>query len=311
MLNWSTISGTAEDIFNAAKDFLTEKINLPSIDVSTVWNNVKEKASEIWTNVKDVFSSFEIEWPDFGQLASYAFAGLKQAASDAWDWIKGLFGGGEQKEELKTGEVDTSSVDDAMDTVEVTTGDMSDAFKNVKLKIAAVDTQSYTELARVTNTTINAMKTVFTNLKLSVPAVSTWSLTNARVAVNNAVSAMRSAMNFSWSLPTLHGHLPVISASMKTARSSDGKSSVDYPSISLAGYTYFAQGGILTQPTLFGAIGGESGPEAVLPLDKLWDGMDKRYGNGGMVNNFYINGGSAPEIADEIARTLRREMRMA
>ncbi len=44
--------------------------------------------------------------------------------------------------------------------------------------------------------------------------------------------------------------------------------------------TWMAQGGILNNPTLIGA--GEAGPEAVLPLDRLWTELDRRYDQGGL-----------------------------
>lgn len=47
------------------------------------------------------------------------------------------------------------------------------------------------------------------------------------------------------------------------------------PSVPHLGVDWYAEGGILTKPTMFGMrngrpqIGGEAGPEAVLPIEKL------------------------------------------
>lgn len=49
------------------------------------------------------------------------------------------------------------------------------------------------------------------------------------------------------------------------------------------GIEWYAEGGILTKPTVFGMngnnamVGGEAGAEAVLPLQKLWDALDRNF----------------------------------
>ena len=68
--------------------------------------------------------------------------------------------------------------------------------------------------------------------------------------------------------------LPHVNVSYSTVGS--GKATAQVPNFSVA---YYAQGGILTQPTLFGMngstgmVGGEAGDEAILPLSMLWSRM--------------------------------------
>jgi hypothetical protein len=72
----------------------------------------------------------------------------------------------------------------------------------------------------------------------------------------------------------------------------NGKFSLDPPSIPTVGIDWYANGGILTSPTIFGAIGntllagGEAGPEAVAPISEL----QKYLGNSGKTYNVYIDG---------------------
>jgi phage-related minor tail protein len=62
-----------------------------------------------------------------------------------------------------------------------------------------------------------------------------------------------------------------------------GSFSLAPPSIPKIGVEYYANGGIMTQPTLFGLngsngmVGGEKGAEAVLPLRVLWNEMEKNF----------------------------------
>ena len=76
------------------------------------------------------------------------------------------------------------------------------------------------------------------------------------------------------------------------------------PSLSVK---WFAEGGILNSPTLFGA--GEAGPEAVLPLSKLESMLNE--GRGVTINNYMtIYGADDPEeFADRFVRKMKLDMR--
>lgn len=77
------------------------------------------------------------------------------------------------------------------------------------------------------------------------------------------------------------------------------------PSLSVK---WFAEGGILNSPTLFGA--GEAGPEAILPLSKLETMLDGA-GRDVTINNYItINGADDPEeFADRLVRKMKLDMR--
>lgn len=70
---------------------------------------------------------------------------------------------------------------------------------------------------------------------------------------------------------------------------------------------WYERGGIFESPTIAGI--GENGAEAVLPLDKFWDKMDRMSENmqGGNTYNFYITGDNPKAIAEEVKRILIKE----
>lgn len=98
-------------------------------------------------------------------------------------------------------------------------------------------------------------------------------INGAKDAVSNAINAIKGFFNFEWSLP--RPKLPRFNISGGEAPwGFGGKGSL--PSIDI---TWFAKGGILTKPTIFGMNsnglmgGGEAGKEAVLPLNESTLGM--------------------------------------
>ena len=70
---------------------------------------------------------------------------------------------------------------------------------------------------------------------------------------------------------------------------------------------WYAKGGILTEPTLFGA--GEAGDEAILPLDTFWKKLDQVAGNRNITNNWYINNvDNAEELAVIASQRMETQM---
>lgn len=64
--------------------------------------------------------------------------------------------------------------------------------------------------------------------------------------------------------------LPRISVSTSSVSYGEG-GSVSVPNFSVS---YYANGAIMTDPTLFGMVGGEAGPEGIIPLDPFWNQLD-------------------------------------
>ena len=88
---------------------------------------------------------------------------------------------------------------------------------------------------------------------------------SAQKAVKKAIDKIKGFFNFKWSLPKLK--MPSIGVK--------GKFSIDPPSAPKFTIKWNAEGGVLTKPAIFGAIGdtllggGEAGAEAIAPIDVL------------------------------------------
>ena len=300
---WGEISGYAESLWTRIKGiFGASDITLEDLTSAAgkAWSGITTKAGEIWDGIKSTFSSFEIEWPDFGELASNALDGLKKAAQGVWDWIKGLFGGGNDEEAIKS--------------VEGTTSEMVSTFADAKLKISEVDVSSITTANEHVKNTVISWIRIFDGVKLKMPTINTTALSSALSVVKAYVENYKQAMNFSWSLPGLHGSIPVISVNMREAASSDGKTRISYPDLSVS-TQWFAKGAIFNEPTIIG-IGDSKGPEAAVPLDEMWRHMHQEFkenGSGMEVTNYItVNGAEDPEqYAERFARELKLQLRTA
>ena len=69
---------------------------------------------------------------------------------------------------------------------------------------------------------------------------------------------------------------------------------------------WYAKGGIFDSPSVIGV--GERGAEAVVPLDKFWDKLDKLQGETSIVINVYGDNADPKQIANEVRRMLIKEV---
>lgn len=143
-----------------------------------------------------------------------------------------------------------------------------DSFRNfwIKLwdKIKSVGGKAIDWIKNKFNTFKSALSTVrsvFDNIKDAISD----KIESAKDAVKKAIDKIKGFFKFSWSLPKLK--MPSIGIK--------GKFSIDPPSVPKFSIKWNAEGGILTQPTIFGLSGntllggGESGDEAIAPIELL------------------------------------------
>ena len=298
---WGTLTGIASGIWEGIKGvFGALDISFADLSetASAAWNGLKGVATGVWNGIKEVFGSFDIEWPDFGELASGALEGLKNAAQGVWDWIMGLFSG---------------SSEESVETIQGSTDEMAKTLAEAKLEISEVDMSQVILANEKLKNNVLFWQNMFANMKLTIPTPKTNNLQSVSQVISSWIKTWKGQMDFSWNLPSLHGHLPVISVSMHTASSSDGKTTVSYPELNVSGFKWFAKGGIFDSPSIIGV--GESGAEAVVPLNRLWKQMDKTLsrnaGNRATIyQTFNVTADDPALFANEVARELQQQLRM-
>lgn len=180
-------------------------------------------------------------------------------------------------------------------------------WNNIKARIA----QTIQNIKTTVTTAFNNIKTTILNIFNSIVSVasSTWNRVKDAIAkpIQRAKEIVKSVLDkikgfFPIKIGNLFDHIKL--PHFNISWSQLGKTGLKIPHFN--GINWYAQGGIFDSPTVAGI--GEAGPEAVVPLDKLWSKMDKiAEGSGGM--NVVINVQASPgmdtkALAQEVQRQL-------
>ena len=294
-----------------------------NVDLPT-WSDVQADIKAGWAEVKrgigSIFSwVFDLKFPDVDTIVQSLKEWWGKVAKGVGDFftLKWIFGDDETEEEgvkhISSKFGGGGKIDIGGDQVNVDSQAIQDALSNANLTLADVDTSSIDAAKQAVVDAVAQMERAIAGAKLVLPTVESSAMQAVSQVIASWVSTFKRQLKFSWTLPTPHGYLPNISVTMREATSSDGSTKANYP-VFTKSLQWFAKGGIFDAPSVIGV--GESGAEAVVPLDKMWNRMskefDKHLGGNKTVNNYFtVNGSQDPEAwAMATARTLKRELRM-
>ena len=319
--SWEDIVRGIKEVWESVKTGIKNFFDkVFSISMPT-WDDVVETIKAGWEAVKKGITGL------FGWVFNLDFPSIDEIVEDLKEWWNGVVKGIGDFFTLKwiLGDPEDAEVYDGFsgagkkfevkdDNVSIDSEAIQKALADANLKLSDIDTSSLDKAKKAVAAAVSAMEASFTASKVAIPTIGTTALTMVKNAIATAVSNFKSSMNFYWSLPTLHGRLPIISVTMNEVK--NGKTSVNVPSIGISGFNWFAEGGIFNEPQVIG-IGDSKGPEAAVPLDKMWERMsqefDKHLNGGAQVTNYFqVDGAQDPEAwAMNAARTIKRELRMA
>jgi tape measure domain-containing protein len=231
---FNAVKSVVSAVWNGIKIVFTTVVGAISSAVSAAWNVIKSATSTIFNTVSSIVSSV---WNGIKSVVSGVVNGVKSVVSGAWNGIKSV----------------TSSVFNAVKSV------VSSVWNGIKSTVSG----AVNGVKSTVSSVWNAIKSVTSSAWNGIKSAISGPINAAKDAVARGISAIKSLFNFHISWP----HIPLPHFSIS------GKFNPLKGQIPHIGVSWYAKGGIMTKPTMFASngnnisVGGEAGPEAVLPLN--------------------------------------------
>lgn len=298
--NQELIQSSTETVWNAIQTVIGTVMTYLGPQIQATWANIQLVITTAWEIIKTVV-----------ETAINVVLGIIQAVmqiitgdwSGAWETIKGVF----------------STVWNAIQNVVQTIftaiqSYISNTINAISSTISNVWNGISSTISNVLNGISNTVSNVWTGIKDSIGNA----INGAKDLVSSAISAIKGLFNFKISWP----HIPLPHFSVSGSANPLDWLKGQIPRI---GIEWYAKGGIMTKPTIFGMngnnmmVGGEAGNEAVLPLnDKtlgaIGRGIAQTMGGTSPTINITISGNTIREeadiirIADEVAQRIADEL---
>lgn len=264
----STISEWVENIKNFFTD-MCENIGkiMTSIreHLTEAWNNIKERISETVTTIKQNVSE---KWSEIKSDVTEKMSEIKNNLVERWNEIKNNVT--EKMTAIKNDMSEKWSAikNNAAEKLEHIRNTAAEKFENIRSisadKISQIRQNMSEGFSSMVNTVGEKMGNIYDKVKNTFSNI----IDGAKDLVSNLISAFK----FDWSLPKIK--LPHFNI--------NGEFSLNPPSIPHFSVDWYAKGGIMTEPTVFGInpkngnamVGGEAGAEAIIPLDRLQEFID-------------------------------------
>ena len=318
----SEVSNFIMSMFGVVVSWWTENQELIRASAETVWNAIQ--------TVIDAVMTF------LGPLIEGAWANIQLVITTAWEVIKTVV---ETAINVVLGiikavmQIITGDWSGAWETIKGVFSTVWDAIQSISQTVMGA-LQSY--ISNTLNAISEAVSSIWNGIKATVEFVltsiynnvtNTWdgiknaigsAINGAKDLVSSAIDAIKGLFNFSISWP----HIPLPHFSVSGSANPLDWLKGQIPRI---GIEWYAKGGIMTKPTLFGMngnnmmVGGEAGNEAVLPLNErtlgaIGRGIAQTMGENPTNINITITGNVVREeadiarIADQVAQRIADEL---
>ncbi len=239
--------------------------------LKTTWDSFAAWLSELWTNIVTTATT---AWSNFTAWLSELWSSITSTAQSAWSsfttWLSGLW-----SSVVSTGQSLWSSFTSALSNifssfisgVQSLWSSFTSTLSNLWSGLVSTGSNLFNNLSSTISGIFNGILSTATNIWNTIKSTISGAIDGAKNAVTNGINAIKGLFNFQFRWP----HIP-----LPHFRVSGSANPLDWlkgglPSI---GIDWYAKGGVMTKPTLFGMngnramVGGEAGAEAILPLNK-------------------------------------------
>ena len=298
--NQELIRTSAETVWNAISTVIETVMTYIGPLIQATWDNIQLIITTAWEIIKTVV-----------ETAINVVLGVIQAVmqiitgdwSGAWETIKGVF----------------STVWQAIQSIVQTIFSAIQSYiSNILNGISGTVSNVWNGIKDTVSNVLNAISGTVSSVWEGIKSTISGAINGAKDAVSSAIEAIKGLFNFNISWP----HIPLPHFYVSGSANPLDWLSQGVPSV---GIEWYAKGGIMTKPTIFGMngnnimVGGEAGNEAVLPLnDKtlgaIGRGIAQTMGGTSPTINITISGNTIREeadiirIADEVAQRIADEL---
>ena len=264
----------------------------------------------MWTSIKNIWKEVT-QW--FTNLFTSAWNGIKSAWSGVTSWFSGIWTS-IKNTFSNVGSWFSNIFASAWNGIKSAWSGVTSWFSGIWTGIKNAFSGVGSWFSNVFASARDGIKNVWSSIKgfLTSP------IESAKTAISNTISKMKGLFNFNWSLPRIK--LPHFSISPPGWEFGD----LLKGSIPKLGISWYANGGIMTNPTAFGVngnnlmVGGEAGAEAIVPLNTLWEQMNKfadKIVQGtntdnrpiDIYNELYLDGN---KVADSVIKNINRQTKL-
>lgn len=235
---WNTISSVTSTVWNAIKGVVSTVANAIKGAVTTAWNAISSVTSSVWNAIKGVMSNV---WNGIKSVVSAAANGVKNTISNIWNGIKSV----------------TSSIWNAIKGV------ISGVWNGIK----GVASSAANGVKNTISGVWNGIKSVTSSVWNGIKSAMTTPIHSAANTISGIVNKIKGFFS------GIHLSLPKIHMPPMPHFHLNGHFSLKPPSVPHLSVDWYAKGGVMTKPTMFGMngsspmVGGEAGSEAILPLN--------------------------------------------
>ena len=286
---WNTIQIITSTVWEVIKTVVETAINVVLGIIKTVMQILTGDWSGAWETIKSVGETI---WNGIASIIGTIFNGIAQVLSNIWNTISTV----------------ASTVWEGIKTT------LTGIFDGISSSVSSVFNGIKDTLSNIWDSIQSTASSVWNGVKDTIGNA----INGARDLVGSAIEAIKGFFNFEFRWP----HIPVPHFRITGSTNPFDWLSGGLPSIDVK---WFAKGGILTKPTVFGSngnslmAGGEAGNEAVLPLNErtlgaIGRGIAQTMGGLSHVINVSISGNNISEemdinrIADIVAQKIADEL---
>ena len=286
---WNNIQIITSTVWEVIKTVVETAINVVLGIIKAVMQIITGDWSGAWETIKSVGETI---WNGIASVIGTIFNGIAQVLSNIWNTISTV----------------ASTVWNGIKST------LSGIFDGISSSVSSVFNGIRDTISNIWNSIQSTASSIWNGIKDTIGNA----INGAKDLVGSAIEAIKGFFNFEFRWP----HIPLPHFSITGSLNPVDWLSNGLPSI---GVEWYAKGGILTKPTVFGSngnslmVGGEAGNEAVLPLNErtlgaIGRGIAQTMGGLSPVINVSISGNNISEemdinrIADVVAQKIADEL---